>query len=242
MVDVPDPPTPNSEDNDEPEEEEESNSNSPATDSDDQVFDIEREKSPVPAKIHHLFVKVPPKQTAKFERMVRRNRTLEHEVKVYTELLRDLKAFIHERLPRNPIQLNIPKLYHGFTDLLEQSSKQAHAKSEGHLGLGNQFDVRDQSVLVIEDLTERGFMSKDWFKYKLNHQEVLLSLTELAKFHACGLAYRMSLKEEIDEKYPYLDDDLYTSNMAKELLAKYLDSYLHFLTYLDPSIQVTNFF
>ena len=50
----------------------------------------------------------------------------------------------------------------------------------------------------------------------------------------------MSLKEEIDEKYPYLDDDLYTSNMTKELLAKYLDSYLHFLTYLDPSIQVIN--
>ena len=76
----------------------------------------------------------------------------------------------------------------------------------------------------------------------MNHQEVLLSLTELAKFHACGLAYRMSLKEEIDEKYPYLEDDLYTSNMAKELLAKYLDSYLHFLTYLDPSIQVRKVF
>ena len=50
--------------------------------------------------------------------------------------------------------------------------------------------------------------------------------------------YRMSLKEEIDVKYPYLEDDLYTSNMAKELLAKYLDSYLQFLTRLDPSIQV----
>ena len=48
----------------------------------------------------------------------------------------------------------------------------------------------------------------------------------------------MSLKEEIDVKYPYLEDDLYTSNMAKELLAKYLDSYLQFLTRLDPSIQV----
>ena len=34
------------------------------------------------SKVHHLFVKVPPKRTAKFERMVRRNRTLEHEVKV----------------------------------------------------------------------------------------------------------------------------------------------------------------
>ena len=144
-----------------------------------------------------------------------------------------MQNFIHERLPKNPIQLNIPKLYHGFTDQEQKSP----------IMLGpNQFDVRDQSVLVIEDLTKKGFLSKDWFKYKLNHSEVLLALTELAKFHACGLAYRMSLKEEIDEKYPYLEDDLYTSNMAKELLAKYLDSYLHFLTYLDPSIQVRTFF
>ena len=61
-------------------------------------------------------------------------------------------------------------------------------------------------------------------------------MAELARFHACGLAYRMSLREEIDDKYPYLEDDLYTSNMAKELLAKYLDSFLHFLSLL-PGIQ-----
>ena len=139
--------------------------------------------------------------------------------------------------------MNIPKLYHGhFTntnaDLWSNEKNATDDKLLNLLGQPVQFNVRDQSVLVIEDLTERGFTSKDWFKYKLNHQEVLLALTELAKFHACGLAYRMSLKEEIDEKYPYLDDDLYTSNMTKELLAKYLDSYLHFLTYLDPSIQV----
>merc|ERR1719445_437563 len=126
------------------------------------------------SKVHHLFVKVPPKRTAKFERMVRRNRTLEHEVKVYTELLRDLTA--------------------------------------------------------------KGFSTRDWFRDKLCHEEVVLSVRELAKFHACGLAYRMSLKEEIDEKYPYLESDLYTSNMAKELLAKYLDSFLHFLSTL-PGIQ-----
>ena len=221
MVDVPDPPK-----IEEPPEDENSSS--------DEVFDIEREKSPTPAKIHHLFVKVPPKQTAKFERMVRRNRTLEHEVKVYHELLRDLQTFITERLPRNPIQLNIPKLYHGFTETTETSDE----GTKTLLGTSPTFNVRDQSVLVIEDLAEKGFSSKDWFKTKLNHDEVLLALTELAKFHACGLAYRMSLKEEIDEKYPYLEDDLYTSNMTKELLAKYLDSYLHFLTQLDPSIQV----
>ena len=37
-------------------------------------------------------------------------------------------------------------------------------------------------------------MTRDWFKTKLNHAEVLLALEEMAKFHACGLAYRMSLK------------------------------------------------
>ena len=72
-----------------------------------------------------------------------------------------------------------------------------------------------RSVLVIEDLTRRGFTTKDWFKAKLNHDEVKLALKEMAKFHACGLAYRMSLKEEIVQKYSFLDDDLYTSNMSK---------------------------
>ena len=93
------------------------------------------------------------------------------------------------------------------------------------------FDHFCRSVLVIEDLTRRGFTTKDWFKSKLNHEEVKLALKEMAKFHACGLAYRMSLKEEIVQKYSFLDDDLYTSNMSKELLAKYLDSYLHFLSF-----------
>ena len=39
-----------------------------------------------------------------------------------------------------------------------------------------------------------GFTTRNWFKTKLNHTEVLLALEEMAKFHACGLAYRMSLK------------------------------------------------
>ena len=61
LVDVPDPPM---------EDENSSRENSGNDDSDDQVFEVSRAKSPLPAKIHHLFVKVPPKQTAKFERMV----------------------------------------------------------------------------------------------------------------------------------------------------------------------------
>ena len=34
--------------------------------------------------------------------------------------LEEIENFIHERLPKNPIKLNIPNLYHGFTDLEEK--------------------------------------------------------------------------------------------------------------------------
>ena len=57
---------------------------------------------------------VPPKNSAKFEKITKKNRTLEHEVKVYTELLRDLRAFVKDRVG-NTVTLNLPNLYHGFT-------------------------------------------------------------------------------------------------------------------------------
>lgn len=163
------------------------------------------------SKIHHLFVKIPPLRTATFQRMVRKNRTLEHENKVYSELLEDLKNFVQERVG-DMVKLKIPSPY---------AENGSNGKTD---------------ELLIDDLSEKGFVARDWFRDKLSHEEVLLAVDELATFHACGLAYRMSLKEEIVEKYKYLDEDLYTSNMTKELLAKYLDSFLHFLSLL-PGIQ-----
>ena len=157
MVDIPDPPK-HKDDDDE-----------------DKEKDEHREK-----KVHHLFVKVPPKRTAKFERMVRRNRTLEHEVKVYTELLVDLKNFVKSRTG-DTVQLKIPKLYHG------QQSSPSNTTAMGG-GSGDSSGMSD--LLVIEDLTKKGFRTKDWFKTKLDHAEVTLAVKELAKFHACGLAYR----------------------------------------------------
>ena len=88
-------------------------------------------------KKHHLFVKVPPKNSARFEKMVKRNRTLEHEVKVYTELIRDLKRFVKDRVG-NEVDFNVPTLYHGCTT----------KNDPGPNG--------DRSVLVIEDLGQRG--------------------------------------------------------------------------------------
>ena len=88
-------------------------------------------------KKHHLFVKVPPKNSARFQKMVKRNRTLEHEVKVYTELIRDLKRFVKDRVG-NEVDFNVPTLYHGCTT----------KNDPGPNG--------DRSVLVIEDLGQRG--------------------------------------------------------------------------------------
>ena len=68
----------------------------------------------VAKKTHYLFVKVPPRNSARFEKITKKNRTLEHEVKVYTELLRDLRAFVKDRVGTT-ITLNLPNLYHGFT-------------------------------------------------------------------------------------------------------------------------------
>ena len=92
-------------------------------------------------KNHHLFVKVPPKHSAKFEKMAKRNRTLEHEVKVYTELVRDLKRFVKDRVGTE-VTFNIPTLYHGCTVKNDPGP-------EG-----------DRSVLVIEDLCQRGKIPK----------------------------------------------------------------------------------
>ena len=69
--------------------------------------------------------------------MVKRNRTLEHEVTVYTELIRDLKRFVKDRVG-NEVDFNVPTLYHGCTT----------KNDPGPNG--------DRSVLVIEDLGQRG--------------------------------------------------------------------------------------
>ena len=54
-----------------------------------------------------------------------------------------------------------------------------------------------QFIVILLILFCKGFRTQDWFKTKLNHAEVLLAMEEMAKFHACGLAYRMSLKVKV---------------------------------------------
>ena len=49
---------------------------------------------------------------------------------------------------------------------------------------------------------------------------------------------KCSVQEEHEDKYPWLMEDLITSSTAKELLAKHLDSYLHYLSLL-PGVERT---
>ena len=55
----------------------------------------------------------------------------------------------------------------------------------------------------------------------------------MAVLHSTGLAYRLSMKDTFEMQYPWLLDDIYTTSMAKELIAMHLDSYLHCLSMFD---------
>ena len=73
---------------------------------------------------------------------------------------------------------------------------------------------------------------------KLSLDQTLAAVDSLAVFHAAGLAYRMSVKSGFEQKYPWLMEDIYTSGLSKELIARHLDSFLHCLSYL-PGVEKT---
>ena len=49
---------------------------------------------------------------------------------------------------------------------------------------------------------------------------------------------RMSLSRSFEAKYPWLSQDLFSSNLVAELIAKHLNTYLHFLSALPGSYQL----
>ena len=81
--------------------------------------------------------------------------------------MKDLQAFIQARVG-DRVKLDIPQQYIG----------QDHSPH----------------TLVVEDLGKVGFTSKDWLTQRLTTEEVAASLSSVARFHAAGVAYRMSTK------------------------------------------------
>lgn len=85
---------------------------------------------------------------------------------------------------------------------------------------------------LVDTLTKDGYYSIDWLSNRLSEEEVDEAVKSISMIHAAGLAYRMSLKTDVQTKYPWIKEDIYTSNRTKILLARYLDSYLYYLSSL----------
>jgi len=146
----------------------------------------------------------------RFSLVARKSRNARIDLRV-TSYLTNLKKFIESRVG-DEVKLSIPAEFH--------------------------IDQEDPRANVVEDLHKEGFRTRDWVSQTLSQSEVSAAVREMAVLHATGLAYRMSLKDSFEDKYPWLMEDLFTSNIVKELLAKNLDSYLHYLTFL-PGVAKT---
>ena len=94
-------------------------------------------------------------------------------------------------------------------------------------------NLNKSTTIMVEELTMKGWHTPNWNTTKLNLAQIRSAVDSMAVLHATGLAYRMSMKNNFEKHYPWLMEDLYTSNMAKELIAKHLDSYLHCLSFLS---------
>jgi len=127
------------------------------------------------------------------------------ETRAYLTYLKDLLEFIYERVG-SEVALAIPQLLHP--------------------------DMKSRNEIVGK-MTENGFKTCHWTRERLNMEQVKAAINEVAVLHATGLVYRMNLKEDICMMYPWLMEDMYSSYVAKELLAKYLNSFLQFLSQFE---------
>ena len=98
--------------------------------------------------------------------------------------------------------------------------------------------VYDDREDMVERLGDQGWYQHDWSERRLTREELSSALESMATLHAAGLAFRMSNKKNHEKQYPSLIPDLFTSNLAKELIAKHIDSYLHCLSCL-PGVEKT---
>ena len=141
----------------------------------------------------------------RFSYYARREHSWDHNKQVCTEYLNDLQEFVESRVG-NTVQLNIPGL--------------------------EKNNLKKSTTTIVEELTVKGWYKPDWNTTKLSLPQIRSAVDSMAVLHAAWLAFRMSMKNNFEQCYPWLMEDLYTSNMAKELIAKHLDSYLHCLSFL----------
>jgi len=79
---------------------------------------------------------------------------------------------------------------------------------------------------------------KDWNRRRLTRQELSSAVESIANLHAAGLVFRMSNKKEIENQKPIFSQDIFTSSITKELVAKHIDSFLYCLSSLPDSEKI----
>ena len=136
------------------------------------------------------------------EPIITSQRLCSKEVSVYEEFFKDLKEF-HDHPIKGPYTAPIAKLIH--------SNKNC------------------PSLLVLENVSEQGYYSpRERF---LDKNELRSVLKGLAKFHADGIKFLTSRKENF---YPYMGVDEKRNLKIIKLLEKYLEPYLNFLEQFTP--------
>lgn len=137
----------------------------------------------------------------------------EHDKQVCNKYLKELQEFVTARIGHK-IKLNIASLEKKHQD--------------------------KNTAMLREELITQGWYSPNWNTTKLTLAQIQSAVESMAVLHAAGLAYRMSMKNSFEQRYPWLMEDIYTSNMTKELIARHLDSYLHCLLFLPGSEKVVS--
>ncbi|KAL1508844.1 hypothetical protein ABEB36_003675 [Hypothenemus hampei] len=138
------------------------------------------------------------------------------EIKFYTKVVPDIKAFRNEICPDefgNDFDLlPIPKCY--FADYSPGETEPE--------------TIPPSSVLVLENIKPKGFMSVD-FATGLDLRQARAAIGAIAKIHAASLCLKVNEGKILSEKYPFLFQTSRASDSYQQLVERGLPQLFEFL-------------
>ena len=131
--------------------------------------------------VQNFFIKIVPSQ---LQQLVTRHRLFDREILLYRFLLPEMLGWARRRNPDLPLQLQFrtPRLLYGDVD---------------PAGAG---------VVVLEDLSSRGYSTVDPRVMLLGRRHMTAAVTCLAEFHGLALAYDLcqGAGAKLADRYPLL--------------------------------------
>ena len=124
--------------------------------------------------------------------------------------------------------------------------------------LGRGLGVVMEEEMDQSEAEEAGWYRVDWREGRLSREETTSALETMVQLHTASLAYRwtspireiinkstivsfrISMKTSFSSRYPWLSQDFFSGNIVRELIAKHLHSYLHFLSAIPGSEPVVS--